>query len=228
MPTINNEKNMVIHSPDEIELCFKVDGCSMVIKDNVPFEFWQKKFSQLRELNGVLLWFLGDMILYAEKNYGERCYQEFDQFDYDACTLKNAAWVASKFDPARRRAKLSWSHHLEAASLDSKKADKWLEISEREKYSSRDLRKALKTEDGSKVLEVPSVKLLTLFTSLKEKAEEIFKSMPIDKWDDELLEKMKETFYGTVYDIEAITGWERNDTKREFKVKGKTKRAFSA
>jgi len=223
MSLIHNEKNLILHNADPLENSFKVQGCSMHIKDNVPFEIWQKKFSQLRELNGVLLWFLGDMILYGEKNYGERCYQAFDEFDYDITTLKHAAWVAGKFEPGRRRPLLSWSHHMEAAALDPQKADKWLEIAEREKYSRSDFRKALKTEDGSKVLEAPSVKLLTLFTSLKEKAEEIFKSLPIEKWDAELLEKMKETFYGTVYDIETMTGWQRNDTSKKFKVKGKSR-----
>lgn len=41
-------------------------------------------------------------------------------------TLRNLAYVASRFDPSRRRDDVSWSHHAVLAGLDPSSQDLWL------------------------------------------------------------------------------------------------------
>jgi hypothetical protein len=91
-----------------------------------------------------LPWRIGDWAFYGEgeysKSYDEMC--EVTGLEYQ--TLRNYAWVAGRFIVSRRRDNVSFSHHMEVASLGSDvEQDKWLDKAVQEGWSSKELRKAL-------------------------------------------------------------------------------------
>jgi hypothetical protein len=59
---------------------------------------------------------------------------------YDAQSLMNMAYVASRFEPDRRRPGLSFSHHAELAGLPPEDQELWLDRAEAGGLSVRALR----------------------------------------------------------------------------------------
>lgn len=96
------------------------------IREGVSFEQWEAIGSQLRVMEGSVLWWIGDWLNYGEKSYGETYAQALDATDYDVGTLRNAKWVASQFELSSRDDNLSWTHHRFAlAAEDPQEALRW-------------------------------------------------------------------------------------------------------
>jgi hypothetical protein len=68
---------------------------------------------------------------------------------YDAHTLMNMAYVASRFETSGRREKLSFSHHAELAALPRDEQERWLDRAEFEGLSSRRIRAELRRDTRS-------------------------------------------------------------------------------
>lgn len=90
-------------------------------------------------------WGLGDWIRYGNAKFGERYATASRITGYDAQTLMNMVYVASRYEISRRRESLSWSHHEAAAALDPKEQDRWLDLAEAQKISVSDLRAELRS-----------------------------------------------------------------------------------
>lgn len=63
---------------------------------------------------------------------------------YDAQTLMNMVYVASRFPISRRRENLSWSHHETLAALEPEEQDHWLDEARKHRWSVSDLRVMLR------------------------------------------------------------------------------------
>jgi len=63
---------------------------------------------------------------------------------YDIASLRNMAWVASRFDLSLRNDKLTWSHHVLLAPLDAEEQRRWLQHASEERLSVADLRLELR------------------------------------------------------------------------------------
>jgi len=59
-------------------------------------------------------------------------------------TVKVYAWVVKQFPPVRRLTELDFSHHLEVASLEPADQDILLARAQEERWSSRELREAVR------------------------------------------------------------------------------------
>jgi hypothetical protein len=91
-------------------------------------------------------WWIGDWLRYGTERFGERYVRPSRITGYTPQTLMNMVYVASRFEPERRRAALSWSHHAEVASLPPAEQDRWLERAESAKLSVPCLREAIRGE----------------------------------------------------------------------------------
>jgi hypothetical protein len=91
-------------------------------------------------------WWLGDWLRFGNAAYGERYGPAARITGYDKQSLMNMAYVASRIEPARRRPKLSWSHHAEVAAFDPVAQDDWLDRAEHDQLSVRCLREAIRTQ----------------------------------------------------------------------------------
>jgi hypothetical protein len=89
-------------------------------------------------------WWIGDWIRYGNAKWGEKYAEAARVTGYDVASLRNMAWVASRFDVSLRSDKLSWSHHVLLAPLEPDEQRYWLERAAEERFSVTDLRQALR------------------------------------------------------------------------------------
>jgi hypothetical protein len=112
----------------------------------MTFDEWLGVGSQIARISNASSWWLGDWLLYGERAYGERYKTALDATQLNYQTLRNYAWVARRFEKARRRERLSFQHHAELASLPEADQDLWLERTERLRWSRKELRRRLRAE----------------------------------------------------------------------------------
>jgi hypothetical protein len=94
-------------------------------------------------------WWVGDWLLYAHRQWGERYKQASRVTGYDYGTLRNIVSLAQKFELSRRRDNLSWGHHADVASLPREEQDLWLDRASELGLSREDLRVELRAAKGS-------------------------------------------------------------------------------
>jgi len=101
---------------------------------------WVAVGRTLSQYAKVSNWWVGDWLLVGSQRWGEKYTETAKITGLDAKTLRNVAWVASRFSVSRRRDTLTWSHHAELASLSTSDQDYWLERAATERLSVADLR----------------------------------------------------------------------------------------
>src|SRR5262245_33616072 len=89
-------------------------------------------------------WWIGDWLVFGQHFYGNRYRSAAAETGLDYQTLRNYAWVASRFAPSRRRDGLTFVHHAEVASLCEDDQDAWLRRSLVERWSRNELRRRLR------------------------------------------------------------------------------------
>lgn len=90
----------------------------LTLPKSVPFDRWQAIGSQLREIEGAVLWWIGDWLNYGEQRYGEMYSQALEATEYSYGSLANAKHVSSKYEISSRDENLSWTHHRLALAAD--------------------------------------------------------------------------------------------------------------
>jgi len=118
-------------------------------RDDMPFSDWVEQGRKLGQIGRSAGWWIGDWLNYGNAAYGERYVRAARITGYDVQTLMNMTYVASRFEPCRRRERLSWSHHAELAALEVKTQDRFLQRAETERLSVRDLRAEIRRERRS-------------------------------------------------------------------------------
>jgi hypothetical protein len=100
-----------------------------------------------RRLGGIVRcsqWWIGDWVRYGSTRWGERYIVAARITGYDVDSLRNMVWIASRFEPSRRRDNLTWSHHASLATFEPDEQDRWLDRAAAEKLSVADLRVELR------------------------------------------------------------------------------------
>jgi hypothetical protein len=105
---------------------------------------WARQGRWLGALGRGSGWWLGDWVRYGNARYGDRYAPAARVTGYDVQSLMNMAYVAGRFEVARRRDALSFSHHAEVASLPLEEQDLWLDRAEVGTLSVRSLRSELR------------------------------------------------------------------------------------
>jgi hypothetical protein len=114
--------------------------------EDMSFTEWLEYGRRLGIMGRSAGWWIGDWLSYGNHVFGERYARASRITGYDAQTLMNMAYVASRFDESRRRGKLSWSHHAEIAAMEPDEQDRWLERAEADRLSVRCLRESIRRE----------------------------------------------------------------------------------
>ncbi|MFI6040959.1 hypothetical protein ACIA8C_04955 [Nocardia sp. NPDC051321] len=123
-----------------------VSAVSWQPRTSLKCEEWLRHGEQLGTIGRAAAWWIGDWVNYGNAKFGEKYSRAARITGYDVQSLMNMAYVASRFPPERRRGKLSWSHHAEAAALDTEDQDRWLRHAEALRLSVRGFREVLRTE----------------------------------------------------------------------------------
>jgi hypothetical protein len=112
--------------------------------EDIDLAAWSAVGRRFGEIGRCSQWWLGDWIHYGNARFGERYTRAVKLTGYDAQSLMNMVYVASRFEISRRRENLSWSHHAALAALDLDSQERWLERASVERLSVADLRVELR------------------------------------------------------------------------------------
>jgi hypothetical protein len=121
----------------------KLSHSGLQLRPGLAFEAWKTTGLRLCELSSASAWWLGDWLLYGERNYGKRYAEMLTLTPLSYQTLRNYAWVARRFPLSRRRDSLSFQHHAEVTGLPEADRDLWLQRAERMRWSRNELRRRL-------------------------------------------------------------------------------------
>jgi hypothetical protein len=104
----------------------------------------------LLALDTSIQWWLGDLLIYAERVRGET-YQEFARrYQFEVSTLYQYRYVAERVKLDDRVAGLSFGHHQVVAGLSPKDQRKYLRMADEESWSIRQLREQLRAAEARK------------------------------------------------------------------------------
>ncbi len=111
---------------------------------------WLATGRRLGAIGRCSQWWIGDWVRYGTARWGEKYAEAARVTGYDVASLRNMAWVASRFDLSLRNDKLTWSHHVLLAPLDADQQSVWLQRASEERLSVADLRLELRAlRDGA-------------------------------------------------------------------------------
>ncbi|UFQ18656.1 MULTISPECIES: LmbU family transcriptional regulator [Streptomyces] len=114
----------------------------------LTFENWELAGRQLSGIVNSSSWWLGDWLVYGKDHYRDRYERGVRAAGLQYQTLRNYAWVSRRFALDRRRSALSFQHHAELASLPAEEQEQWLDRAERQGWSTKQLRRAMRVARG--------------------------------------------------------------------------------
>jgi hypothetical protein len=117
---------------------------SLVLPEDLAIDTWRDIGEQIFTVSQSSVWWLGDWIVFGERRYPDRYKRAIRSTSLDYQTLRNYAWAARRFPPARRKARLSLQHHIEVAALPPDEQDHWLGLAERLRWSRDELRRQMR------------------------------------------------------------------------------------
>jgi hypothetical protein len=105
---------------------------------------WLATGRRLGAIGRCSQWWIGDWVRYGTARWGEKYAEAARVTGYDVASLRNMAWVASRFKLSLRSDKLTWSHHVLLAPLETAQQRYWLARAVEERLSVADLRLELR------------------------------------------------------------------------------------
>ena len=133
-------------STSELGVKATLDETSLLIPDGTPFEIIERMLATMKGLRNCTLWWIGDLLLFSERSFGEKYAQLLDSTDFEYSTLRNVSYVVNNVAPAVRRKELTFWHHLEVAPLPPADQKKFLKIAVEQRLSASALRALIKNK----------------------------------------------------------------------------------
>ncbi len=122
---------------------------SLDLPDGMAIGDWESWGHHIFVISDASGWWLGDWLIYGQKNYPQRYKYAIERTSLDYQTLRNYAWVARKFIAGRRRENLSFQHHAEVCGLPENEQEYWLAQAESGRWSRNELRRRIKLHNRS-------------------------------------------------------------------------------
>ncbi|MFE5510841.1 LmbU family transcriptional regulator [Streptomyces sp. NPDC056529] len=116
---------------------------------SMAYDEWERTGLRLAGVVDSSCWWLGDWLVYGKDHYADRYQRGIRAVGLSYQTLRNYAWVSRRFGLDRRRSALSFQHHAELASLPPEEQDAWLDRAERLRWTTKQLRGALRAGRGT-------------------------------------------------------------------------------
>lgn len=137
------------------------DRTRLCLPDDLRLADWCRIGTKLLTVSDSSSWWIGDWLVFGSDKYPDRYRRAIARTSLDYQTLRNYAWVARAFEPSRRRAGLTFQHHMEVAALPPDEQDHWLGFAIRLKWSRNELRRQVRAnaEPERPGAEVRSIRL---------------------------------------------------------------------
>lgn len=113
------------------------------LADGIGFNEWRDIGEELLSLANRSQWWIADWAAYGDRAFRKTHWPALMAMrpgGYAWETMKNLASVSRRVEPSRRRDGLSFSHHVEVASLGPDMQDVWLDDAEAHGWSVMELR----------------------------------------------------------------------------------------
>jgi len=123
---------------------YAINETSFTMPDGAEFPMVERILKGFKIVGDATKFWRGDLLVYAQRNFGEMYSQLVDDSDYAFQTLKDEMWVSNNIAPSTRRGELSWSHHREVAALPKPDQVKWLAMAVEKSLSASSLRALIK------------------------------------------------------------------------------------
>jgi N6-adenosine-specific RNA methylase IME4 len=121
---------------------------NLTFKRDVSKEEWMDVFKALKQVEGCVQFWIGDCLAYRQQKWG--MYDDIaEETGYDKTTLRHIKDTTENIENVRRRTELSFSHHVEVASLPPEKQEIFLQKAVEEHLSVRDLRQAIRVDGNT-------------------------------------------------------------------------------
>lgn len=142
----------------KIESFCELSKTNLTFKRDVSKDEWMDVFKALKQVEGCVQFWIGDCLAYRQQKWG--MYDDIaEETGYDERTLRLVKNTSEKIESGRRLPDLSFSHHVEVASLPSEKQTEFLNRAVEEKLSVRELREEIRRVDiEEKSIELPTGK----------------------------------------------------------------------
>jgi hypothetical protein len=128
----------------------------------LTFTEWERAGQRLSGILDSSSWWLGDWLVYGKEHFADRYQRGIQAAGLQYQTLRNYAWVARRFEFHRRRPALTFQHHAELASLSTDEQDMWLDRAERENWTTKQLRSAIRFTREGKTSEMETTRRLAV------------------------------------------------------------------
>jgi len=177
-------------STTELGITCVLDETSLLIPDGTSFEDAERMLEAMKGLRNCTLWWIGDLLLFAERAFGEKYAQLLDAADFEYSTLRNVCYITTHVAPAVRRKELTFWHHGEVAALPPADQKKFLEIAVNQKLSSATLRAMIRNKpkddkpNKAETFELALRSILKIAVRNKSFNKEAFDNRDLNKADD--------------------------------------------
>lgn len=162
-------------------LRYSIDEVSLIMPDGVDFHTVEGMVFKMKGISDSIRFWLGDLVVYSERNHKELHSQLLDEMDYSKQSISDMMWVSKRVAASVRRKELTWSHHREVAKLPMEEQRRFLDIAVREKLSVLALREMIKPKPLHKESKVESFENALLAIVKKIKSSDYFDDDMFDK-----------------------------------------------
>ena len=126
----------------DLEATGAVTPVALVLPPDIPFDQYLAMATMFSELHKRTAWYIGDLLNYGEKMYGEKYAQAEAVTGLNKTTLMNYASVCGQIPRSQRRPNLNFSIHAEVAYLEPTERKEWLDKAAANDWKREDLRAA--------------------------------------------------------------------------------------
>jgi len=129
-------------SHDIVELMVP-DGMTLIMSKNITLPEAGAILDKLYESYDRSQFWIGDLLNFCNKKFGEDFAQIVDAEKYSPKTLQKFAYIADRVPPENRFKELGYSMHVEVAKLDPESQRGWLQMAIDEGWTVESLREAM-------------------------------------------------------------------------------------
>ncbi len=140
--------SMTVNKTGELQVGkFTLSKIGVAVEREPSFEEWQQAVEFAQRAESGIAWWIGDLMNYGEKRYGETYTQAIESTGMAYQYLADAKYVSSRIEISSRDENLSFKHHKTVAPLSHAEQKRWLRKASANSWTSSDLRKAIKDSD---------------------------------------------------------------------------------